>query len=143
MTSHNFHPNHNFKHWAAAAMGMCAALLASFVSSAGAQTPTRVVTENAQARSYGQGWECHYGYAEFGQTCRRVVVPEFGYLNARGDEWMCARGYRPLDQACVATVVPVHGYIVQYGADRGWRAIAASNHAATHASKSPYPRTHT
>lgn len=56
------------------ALAMLTQILA--IAPALAQTDRGAPPENAQARVYGPGWECDYGFARRGETCAAVVLPE-------------------------------------------------------------------
>ena len=75
---------------------------------------SQTMPENASAKSYGEGWECNFGYRLIGDNCAAVVVPENAYETNRayGLGWECRHGYREVDEtACVAVVVPEGGFL--------------------------------
>jgi hypothetical protein len=60
-----------------------------------AQDGTGPMPENAEARSYGGGWDCDLGYRVEGEECVAIDIPENAYATGRsyGSGWACRRGY--------------------------------------------------
>jgi hypothetical protein len=60
-----------------------------------AQDGTGPMPENAEARSYGGGWNCALGYRVNGEECVAIDIPENAYATGRsyGSGWACRRGY--------------------------------------------------
>lgn len=84
---------------------------------------------NAQAKSYGDGWECIRGFRESKGHCTKINVPSNAYptRSSYGRSWACRRGFKLQNEACVAIKVPVHGYLASYGdkwkCNRGYVAV--------------------
>jgi len=102
------------------------AILAFFLSAltALAQNTIQPMSENASAKSYGDGWECNVGYRQKGETCLEVTVPDNAYSTNRtyGLGWECLRGFRKDREAnCVAVEVPEGGYLDPSG--ERWRCL--------------------
>lgn len=82
-------------------------------------------------QSYGNGWDCHFGFEELDDgTCLAVVVPKNGYLGSFGERWHCLRGYRKVDESCQKIDLPQHSYLAETSqgsewlCDRGFTAVA-------------------
>ena len=75
--------------------------------------------DNAEARRYGNGWECKQGYQKVRETCVKVKVPKNGYLSdtSFGRGWECSHGYRDVNDKCIVIGVPRNGYL-DSGGDR-------------------------
>ena len=73
--------------------------------------------KNAQAKSYGSGWECVRGFIESKGQCEKIIVPPDAYptSSSYGRFWECQRGYKLKNETCVAIKVPTHGYLASYG----------------------------
>ena len=95
-------------------------LFVGFPGQALAQQPTGQMPENAEARSYGDGWRCSSGYRESNGACERISVPEHGYLSesSRGSGWRCDRGYRADGNECIPITVPENAHLDFSG--NGW-----------------------
>ena len=91
-----------------------------FPGEALAQATTGQIPENAEAKSYGDGWRCNPGYRESNGACERISVPEHGYLSEspHGSGWKCDRGYRADGNACIAVTVPENAHLDFSG--NGW-----------------------
>ena len=69
--------------------------------------------------SYGRGWECKWGFKHIVNTCKKIVIPPNGYLDANSYDWECLRGFRRasnhndsiLKESCVRIEVPENGYL--------------------------------
>ena len=97
-----------------ARMAAVAGMSAFMAFSAIAQDGTGPVPENAEARSYGDGWNCALGYRVDGAECLPVEVPENAYAT-----W---RSYCP---GCAPISVPANAFLRSYGygwqCERGYR----------------------
>ena len=79
-----------------------------------AQTQASQMPANAQAKSYGDGWECIRGFRQDGDACLATIVPENAYATNRtyGSGWACLHGYREVDSvSCLEVIVPDGGYL--------------------------------
>ncbi len=102
------------------AVAVALASAISFIpTSVRAQSIAAEVPPNAQARSYGSGWECDLGYREDQGACVAIQIPANAYPTGRsyGDGWDCAHGYRRQASACVEIVVPDNAYLTAKGDD--------------------------
>ena len=82
-----------------------------------------VVPENAYAtnRTYGVGWECLHGFQEVNDaSCRKVFVPEGGYLDPSGRSWNCLRGYMKADDLCLEIDLPANAYLDDTSSGSVW-----------------------
>lgn len=93
-----------------------------------AQDGTGPVPENAEARSYGGGWDCTLGYRVDSEDCVAIDVPENAYATGRtyGSGWACRRGYDEVGGvSCEAIPVPENAFLRSSGFDwqceRGYR----------------------
>src|SRR5688572_6967021 len=114
--------------WFVSSLWMLAALGALNVASAQNEAEKRPA--HAQAKSYGKGWECSWGYTQVGASCAAVVIPANAHLNFSGTGWECERGYlKENGRHCVAVKVPKNGFLdgSKYGSgwhcNRGYRAV--------------------
>jgi hypothetical protein len=73
-----------------------ATLLAVWAVPVLAQDGTGPMPENAEARSYGSGWDCSLGYRLNGEDCVAIDVPENAYATGQsyGSGWACRRDYK-------------------------------------------------
>ena len=74
---------------------------------------------NAHTKSYGDGWECDWGYRPAAQSCEPITVPAHAHLDAFGGRWDCDRGYLKVNEACASVQVPLHAFLNSSGHD--WR----------------------
>lgn len=105
-----------------------AGLITSLAFPVFAQDGTGPIPQNAQARSYGGGWNCVLGYRVDGAECLTIELPENAYATGRsyGTGWECRRGYEERGEAsCAPILVPAHAFLQSYGSDwqceRGYR----------------------
>ena len=93
-----------------------------------AQNASVEVPANAQAKSYGIGWECDKGYQKVNDGCVAIKIPANAYLTHRshGRGWECNRGYREFGDTCRLVKVPANAYLDSRGdgwkCNRGYRA---------------------
>jgi hypothetical protein len=86
------------------------------------------IPQNSHAISYGEGWECDWGFRKSDAACDAVAVPPNAHLDSVGNRWVCDRGYRGSNNSCTAIVVPENAYLLEsrYGigwaCERGYRA---------------------
>lgn len=79
--------------------------------------------------SYGRGWECKWGFKHIVNTCKKIVIPPNGYLDANSYDWECLRGFRRasnhndsiLKESCVRIEVPENGYLADSTFGSGWK----------------------
>lgn len=105
-----------------------AGLLAVLAFPVLAQDGTGSVPENAELRSYGDGWDCALGYQVENAECVEIDVPGNAYPTgwSYGSGWACHRGYTELNgEFCEAIQVPENAYLRSSGFDwechRGYR----------------------
>jgi hypothetical protein len=105
-----------------------AGVIASFAFPVLAQDGTGPIPENAQARSYGSGWVCDFGYRVEGAECLALDIPEHAHPTGRsyGTGWECDRGYKQVNgTSCNPIPVPANAFLRSYGDDwqceRGFR----------------------
>jgi hypothetical protein len=104
-------------------------LLVLFVTSTTAvlaKGNSEILPQNAHYKTYGDGWECNYGYKQDNDVCTAIKVPANAYLNSYGSKWECKRGYLESGGECSAINVPDNAYLNSYGnkweCKRGYRA---------------------
>ena len=101
---------------------LCLSLLPAVAT---AQSAVAEAPVNSHAKSYGDGWECDWGYRTVAQACEPIIVPAHAYLDAFGGRWDCDRGYRDINEACVPIEVPLHAFLNSSGhswqCDRGYQ----------------------
>jgi len=101
-------------------------VISSAVTTFAKDSPVEI-PKNAQAKSYGSGWECNRGFRETEGGCALEKIPPNAYptKSSYGPVWECLRGYKTRNEACVAIKVPPHGYLASYGdqwkCHRGYR----------------------
>lgn len=108
-------------HWLQAATWLFGWLLASSLTAI-AQDGSGPIPENAEARSYGSGWECIIGYRLVDGACIRLELPDNAYATGRsyGPGWACRRGFRSEDgTTCEAIYVPENAFLKSSG--HGWQ----------------------
>ncbi|SEO18067.1 hypothetical protein [Palleronia pelagia] len=125
------HPEEAPKHPLArliARMAVVAGMIASLAFPVLAQDGTGPMPENAEARSYGGGWNCALGYRVAGEECVTIDIPEHAYATGRsyGSGWACRRGYEEAGgTSCAAISVPDNAFLRSSGyewqCDRGYR----------------------
>ena len=89
-----------------------------------AQSQASQMPANAQAKSYGDGWECVRGFRRDGDACLAIIVPENAYATNRtyGSGWACLHGFQEVDGAtCREVVVPDGGYLDPSG--KSWSCL--------------------
>lgn len=101
----------------------CAAI---FVSGAGAaaQAPSTLLPENAEARSYGDGWQCARSFRREGNECVAITIPTNAYATNRtyGSGWSCLHGFQEVDGAnCVEVKTPEGSYLDPSG--KSWSCL--------------------
>lgn len=74
---------------------------------------TEEVPANAQASTYGPGWECDAGFRETDGACNAIVLPANAYPTNRsyGPGWECNRGYTEAGNACEKIEIPENAYL--------------------------------
>ena len=94
-------------------------LFVGFPGQALAQATAGQIPENAEARSYGDGWRCNPGYRESNGACAAIEIPANGYATSSsyGKGWECDRGYRADGNACIAVTVPENAHLYFSGND--------------------------
>lgn len=109
-------------------LGLVAGVVASVAFPVLAQDGTGAMPEHAQARSYGTGWVCDFGYRVAGGECLVLDIPEHAFPTGRsyGAGWECSRGYVQVSgMACNPIVVPANAFLQSSGYDwqceRGYR----------------------
>lgn len=105
-----------------------AGVIASMALPVFAQDGTGPLPGNAEARSYGGGWNCALGFRVTGGECVAIDIPENAYATGRsyGSGWVCRRGYEEVGgTACEAIPVPENAFLRSSGhdwqCDRGYR----------------------
>ena len=105
-----------------------ASVVAWFAFPVLAQDGTGTMPENAQPRSYGDGWVCDLGYRVEGVECLALDIPEHAYPTGRsyGTGWECDRGYEEANGiSCNPIPVPANAFLRSSGYDwqceRGYR----------------------
>ncbi len=107
---------------------VAAGLIASVAFPVFAQDGTGPIPQNAQSRSYGEGWNCDLGYRMDGAECLALDIPEDAFATGRsyGLGWECRRGYAAVKGvSCAAIPVPENAFLRSSGyswqCDRGYR----------------------
>ena len=93
-----------------------------------AQDGTGAPPDNAQNRTYGNGWDCNIGYREYDGACAALDIPENAYATGRsyGTGWACQRGFEETaGGTCAAIFVPENAFLRSSGfgweCERGYR----------------------
>lgn len=93
-----------------------------------AQDGNGPVPKNAEARSYGTGWDCAPGFRVDGAACLAIEIPEHAYATGRsyGTGWSCRRGYEEVGEAaCEPMPLPANAFLQSTGygwqCERGYR----------------------
>lgn len=87
-----------------------------------AQDGREPIPDNAEAHSYGKGWDCIIGYRLVDGACLELEVPDNAYATGRsnGPGWACRRGFRSEDGVtCEAIFVPENAFLKSSG--HGWQ----------------------
>jgi hypothetical protein len=95
-------------------------LLVGIPGQALAQATTGQIPENAEPRSYGDGWRCNPGYRESNDACAAIEIPENGYATSSsfGTGWECSYGFKESNSSCTPVRVPANAH-VDYS-ENGW-----------------------
>ena len=111
-----------------ARMAVVAGVIASVAFPVLAQDGTGPMPANAEARSYGGGWDCALGYRVEGAACVALDVPENAHATGQsyGSGWACRRGYEEVGgRSCEGIFVPENAFLRSSGfdwqCDRGYR----------------------
>lgn len=109
-------------------LAVVAGVIASMAFPVFAQDGTGPMPDNAEARSYGGGWNCDLGYRVEGAECLALDIPENAYATGRsyGLGWACRRGYEEAEgTSCEAIPVPENAFLRSSGynwqCDRGYQ----------------------
>lgn len=105
-----------------ARMALLAGMIASFTFPVLAQDRPGPAPENAQPRSYGDGWVCDIGYRVEGNACLALVIPEHAHPTGQtyGTGWECSRGFEESGgTSCTAIPVPANAFLRSSG--YGWQ----------------------
>lgn len=108
-------------HWLRTVTRLCGALLALTLP-ATAQDGSGPIPDNAEARSFGNGWDCTLGYRLVDGDCLKLELPDNAYATGRsyGPGWACRRGFKSEDGVtCEAIFVPENAFLKSSG--HGWQ----------------------
>ena len=88
-------------------------LFVGFPGQALAQATAGQIPENAEARSYGDGWRCNPGYRESNGACAAIEIPANGYATSSsyGKGWECSYGFKESNGSCTQVRVPANAYL--------------------------------
>lgn len=118
-----------FSSWSfAVSVFVVSLLLATGVSAKGeshSENDGDDIPDNAFGKIHGRGWTCSYSYRRIGELCKKIDVPENGFLvdTGLGKGWECNRGYRAFRNECRIIVVPENGYLTESTSGRGWKCV--------------------